>query len=141
MLLTTIAIMASIAANAQHENGSVIIYQDARIDSLLSLNIEYNKAFPFISGYKIQIYMELGNNALDKANQIKQEFEENFPGVMAYVTFREPYYRVRVGDYRTRLEANQLLETIKRTYPDAWIIQDNISLPLLSNYQKTDSYE
>lgn len=118
-----------------------MIYQDQRIDSLVELNIAYNKSFPFISGYRIQVFMGLGNDALDNAGKIKQEFEINFPDVKAYITFREPYYRVRVGDYRNRLEANQLLEAIRKIYPDAWIIQENITLPLLSTYQKTESYE
>jgi hypothetical protein len=142
ILLASIAMMfQNLSSNAQQHTGSLNIYQDQRIDSLLALNIEYNKAFPFISGYRIQIYMGLGNDALDNANMVRSDFEKNFPGVLVYVTFREPYYRVRIGDFRSRLEANQLLESIKRIYPDAWIIQDNINLPLLPNYQKTDSYE
>ena len=85
--------------------------------------------------------MASGNDALSNAEIIKKDFELNFSDLTAYVTFREPYYRVRVGDYRTRLEANKLLKAIRKSYQDAWIIQDKISLPLLMTYQKTNNYE
>jgi hypothetical protein len=130
-----------ISAQAQQKEGSLTIQQDSRIDSLVELNIAYNKLFPNISGYRIQIFMGSGNDALSNAEIVKNDFELNFQGNTAYITFREPYYRVRVGDYRTRLEANQLLKAIRKSYQDAWIIQDKINLPLLMTYQKTDSYE
>ena len=39
------------------------------------------------------------------------------------------YYRVRVGDFRTRLEAEKFLRKISRKYPGAWVIQDYINFP------------
>jgi hypothetical protein len=126
---------------AQVYGGTLTVIQDPRIDSLVELSIAYNKAFPYISGYRIQIYMASGNDGLSNAKIVKEDFESDFKDMTAYITFREPYYRVRVGDYRTRLEANQLLKTIRKYYQDAWIIQDKISVPLLVTYQKTDSYE
>lgn len=141
-ILLALSIITTInSAQAQQKGGSLVIHQDPRIDSLVELNIAYNKLFPYISGYRIQIFMGSGNDALSNAEFVKKDFELNFQGNFAYITFREPYYRVRVGDYRTRLEANQLLKAIRKSYQDAWIIQDKISLPLLMTYQKTDSYE
>lgn len=129
------------SVQAQSKDGAMVIIQDTRIDSLVALSVAYNQSFPYISGYRVQIYMASGNDALSNAEIVKKDFEQNFPDLTAYITFREPYYRVRVGDYRTRLEANQLLKPIRKSYQDAWIIQDKISLPLLTTYQKTDSYE
>ncbi len=101
---------------------------DARIDTLLQLHKLQNKKFPVIPGYRIQIYKESGNTALDKALEIRDEFEKKY-NLPAYITFNEPYYRVRVGDFRTRLEAIRFLEKIKRTYPLAWDIKDDIQIP------------
>lgn len=126
---------------AQDNGGKLILVQDPRVDSLVALNIAYNKIYPFITGYRIQIYMGSGNDALNNAEKVKEDFETNFEGITAYITFREPYYRVRAGDFRTRLQANQLLKALRKSYQDAWIIQDKINLPLLMTYQKTDSYE
>ncbi len=101
---------------------------DARIDTLLQLHVLQNKKFPVIPGYRIQIYKESGNTALDKALEIRDAFEKRY-NVPAYITFNEPYYRVRVGDFRTRLDAIRFLEKIKRHYPLAWEIKDNIQIP------------
>lgn len=140
-LFSICAFAGVISVQAQSAEGELVIIQDQRIDSLVALSIAYNQSFPFISGYRVQIYMASGNNALSDAEIVKKDFEQNFPELTAYITFREPYYRVRVGDYRTRLEANQLLKPIRKSYQDAWIIQDKISLPILMTYQKTNSDE
>ncbi len=101
---------------------------DARVDTLLKLHVLQNEKFPVIPGYRIQIYKESGNTALDKALTIRDNFERRF-NVPGYITFNEPYYRVRVGDFRTRLDALRFLAKIKRVYPLAWEIKDDIQVP------------
>jgi len=105
---------------------SNLYHGDARIDSVLRLNYMQNKKYPTIPGYRIQIYKGSGNNALDKALEVKSRFEQRYGGVKAYVTFNEPYYRVRVGDFRSRLDAIRFLDRIKHRYPLAWEIKDEI---------------
>ena len=113
------------------EAGYLRIYADPRIDSLLALHVEYNENFPVMDGYRIHIFMESGNDALQQAEKEKEDFEGLYEGVPAYITFGEPYYRVRVGDFRTRLDANNFLQKISRNYPHAWVIKDKINLPSL----------
>jgi hypothetical protein len=141
-ILSIIIIFSAFALNAQTANDdAVIIYNDPQIENLVELHIDYNEEFPVIDGYRIQILMRAGNTALDEANQIKDEFEENYPEINTYVTFREPYYRLRVGDFRTRLEAMEFMEKLKRTYPQAWVIKDKITFPELTKYKNTINYE
>ena len=122
--------------SAQNEKvGELNIYADPRIDSLLQLHIAYNEAFPVLDGYRIHIFMETGNDGLMHAEEVKNKFEEKYDDIPAYITFGEPYYRVRVGDFRTRLEASKFLERINRKYPNAWVIKDKINLPTLPKYQ------
>ncbi len=102
---------------------------DARIDSLLRLHVMQNKKFPTIMGYRIQIYKESGNVALDSALSLRDRFTARYPQIPAYISFDEPYYRLRVGDFRSRLEAIRFLEKIKRRYPLAWEIKDEIHFP------------
>jgi hypothetical protein len=99
---------------------------DSRIDTVLMLHKMQNQKFPYIEGYRIQIYKETGNNALDSAWSAKNRFENEYQGVKAYISFREPYYRVRVGDFRTRLQAIKFLSIIRKKYPYAWEIKDKI---------------
>lgn len=121
--------------------GTVKVIADPRIDSLMELHIAYNAAFPTVDGYRIHIYMGSGNEALERAEEIKTEFEEKYEDTPAYITFGEPYYRVRVGDFRTRLDASRFLQRIERKYPNAWVIREKINLPVIPKYQKTNQYE
>ncbi len=99
---------------------------DPGIDSLINLHKAQNQKYPYIDGFRIQIFKETGNYALDSAWSVKTRFEEKFVGTHAYISFREPYYRVRVGDFRTRLEALKFLDKVKSVYPYAWEIKDKI---------------
>ncbi len=142
IFLLAAAIMLALSANAQYSVGEkVIIKGDPRIGELVNLHIAYNEEFPVMDGYRIQLMMRAGNTALNEANEIKEEFEEKYPQIKSYITFREPYYLLRVGDFRTRLEAIKFLEQIKRNYPQAWVIKDKIEFPELIKYQKTDNYD
>jgi hypothetical protein len=102
---------------------------DTRIDSLLRLHVMQNEKFPGMEGYRIQIYKESGNMALDSALAVRERFLARYPNVPAYISFDEPYYRIRVGDFRTRIEALRFLVRIKRRYPLAWEIKDEIQFP------------
>ena len=134
-LIIIILFMVSRLSAQTDNTGEVNIYTDPRIDDLLELHIAYNETFPVLDGYRIHIFMESGNEALVNAEEVKGKFEEKYDEIPAYITFGEPYYRVRVGDFRTRLEASQFLQKINRKYPNAWVIKDKINLPSLPKYQ------
>ena len=134
-LIIIILFMVSRLSAQTDNTGEVNIYTDPRIDDLLELHIAYNETFPVLDGYRIHIFMESGNEALVNAEDVKGKFEEKYDEIPAYITFGEPYYRVRVGDFRTRLEASQFLQKINRKYPNAWVIKDKINLPSLPKYQ------
>jgi hypothetical protein len=107
-------------------NNRIKIIQDPRVDSILKMNLEYNLYQDGIMGYRIQIFFDAGNLSLEKATTAAQDFQILFPGDTAYISFTEPYYRVRVGDFRTRLEARAYMEMILSEYPNAFVIRDKI---------------
>lgn len=127
----------NMVAQETNQNSTVVI-ADARIDSLVNLHIEHNKRYPVFQGYRIQILKASGNDALTLTEGAKAKFMKKYTDAPVYLTFDEPYYRVRVGDFRTRLEAEKFLKKISRKYPGAWVIQDYINFP---KYKNTNSYE
>lgn len=127
----------NMVAQETNQNSPVVI-ADARIDSLVNLHIEHNKRYPVFQGYRIQILKASGNDALTLTEEAKTKFMKKYTDTPVYLTFDEPYYRVRVGDFRTRLEAEKFLKKISRKYPGAWVIQDYINFP---KYKNTNSYE
>ncbi len=80
-----------------------------------------------INGYRIQIAAYSGVKSKSQAEYAKNSFNNLFPYTKAYLIYNEPYFKVRVGNYFTRLQAYKDLETIKLTYPSAYIVPDKIS--------------
>lgn len=78
-------------------------------------------------GYRVQIYFSSGNNSREQANRIRSEFMSKYPKVNVYVLFKEPNFQVQVGDFRTRAEAVRLLREIEPSFPQSFVIKDEIS--------------
>ncbi|HNQ59585.1 MAG TPA: SPOR domain-containing protein [Bacteroidales bacterium] len=114
-------------------NGKVEIIQDPLIDTLIQRHIQINQLQPTIEGYRIQIYFESGNQARTLANRIKERFEELYPDYGAYLTFNEPYYRVRVGDFRDKMSAEAFRQILLQDFPNAFIVPDNVYFEKIQN--------
>jgi hypothetical protein len=106
---------------------SIQIIEDPRIDSLVERYASYSESIPAIEGYRIQIFFDAGNTSMQNAYKVMERFEARYSGEHAYISFKEPYYRVRVGDFRTRIEAEGFRQKIMPEYPNAFIIKDNIN--------------
>jgi hypothetical protein len=111
--------------------GSVEVIQDSRIDSIVKMHIAYNKTQDGMMGYRVQIFFDAGNNSLDRAEAAALEYQTLYPADTAYISFTEPYYKVRVGDFRTRIEAEGFMHKILGDYPNAFVIKDRIRFPEL----------
>ena len=60
-----------------------------------------------------------------------KKFESMYHDVVAYRTYANPYFKVTVGDFRTRSEAVRLLERIKGAFPSAFVVKENIAFPVV----------
>ncbi len=117
---------------SQNNEGNIKIIQDSRIDTLLSKHIELNEEYAQIDGWRINIFFEAGNYSKRLAVEAKSQFVNRHSDVSCYLIFQEPYYKVRIGDYRTKMEAEKFLKEIEREYPNAFVIKDNINYPKLN---------
>jgi hypothetical protein len=115
----------------QPVKGTVNIHQDSRVEGILKQHIKYNQQLEGIDGYRIHIFFDAGNQSLSRANQAAARYQMLYPADTAYVSFSEPYYRVRIGDFRTRLDADGYLQKIIKDYPNAFVIKDKINFPKL----------
>lgn len=87
------------------------------------------------AGYRVQL---LTTRNVAEADSLKMNFliwsSENIDGYSpeSYVLFQQPYYKVRVGDFRDKQKANDFSRMIKNKFPEAWVVHDRIepdSLP------------
>lgn len=135
LIIVVFSVMLTTLRGQNPQYGYLEIIKDQRVDTLLALHKEINSILQDninddgILGYRIQIFFDSGNNSKTRANDVIAEFIENYPEVNAYISFKEPYYRVRVGDFRTKLEALGFLHKIIGKYPNAWVIKSKISFP------------
>lgn len=80
-----------------------------------------------INGYRIQIAAYSGVNSKSQAESARNSFNNLFPYTKSYLIYAEPYFKVRVGNYYSRLQAYKDLLNIQLTYPSAYIVPDKIS--------------
>jgi hypothetical protein len=77
-----------------------------------------------VQGFRIQVF---SSSSVDEATKMKDVVMEKFLGDSVYVVYDAPVYKVRVGDFVNRYEANQRLpEFMEKGYRDAWIVPDRI---------------
>ena len=121
VMLTTLAFAQSY--------GSLNVDQDSRIESLISKQRSLYKIDSSFSGYRIHVFMEIGNEALQHAEQVKKQFESAYPDIPIYLTYSEPYFRLRAGNFRNRVEAEKCLRRIKPRFKEAFVTADMIYRP------------
>jgi len=115
----------------ENTEGNLNVYQDTRVDTLISKFIQINKDYLVIEGWRIEVFFEAGNYSKKLAMEAKSEFVQQYPDTPSYLIFQQPYYKVRVGDFRTKMEADKFLNKIEFTYPQAFVVIDEINFPRL----------
>ena len=79
-----------------------------------------------MKGYRVQILAVTGTNSRNTVENERALFQARFPEVPAYISYKEPYFKIRVGDFMTRLDAYKMLVEVRDLYPGAYIIIDKI---------------
>ena len=99
-----------------------VVLADQRIGVL----DDYVKANPLrLTGFRIQLVF--GNRST--VNNAKSKFYGNYSEVSIYESYLAPNFRLRVGDFLTRLQAEEFLNSVKGYFPGAYIVNDKINVP------------
>ncbi|MCW5516265.1 SPOR domain-containing protein [Muriicola sp. Z0-33] len=111
LLLTLVVSMVGSA-----QNGNVSIDQDKRIAQLLQIYKAVNSSANY---YTVQI----GFGSYDEAEELKTEADVDFPGWGSKIVFDSPTYRVHVGKFRTKLEAERKFLEVRKKYPASLLLK------------------
>ena len=103
------------------QEGKINVQQNASIESLMALNSEMVQNNSFGTRYKIQIFY--GNSS--EATDVLEEFKKNHPEWATTIEYQPPNYKVWVGDFRNRLEADRAFMEIEADYRSAFIFKPN----------------
>jgi hypothetical protein len=116
LLLTTLLSINSVA-----QSGKLTISQDPKFEQLLNEKRRINASLATNESYKIQIYTGDSENSKRELGKFKSDF--NF--LDATIIFNTPYYKVWVGNFKTKIDAQRHLLEIQMIYTNSIIIKPN----------------
>jgi|GEM_PF-71413 len=122
--------------------GRLEIIKDSRVDSLIAhrytsgkggkraTNSNYISAY----GYRVQFYS--GPNRKE-AFSAQNRLLQMHPELRTYINYKEPNFKVKAGDFRSRLEASKLIQDLKGIFSSLFIISEKINPPKLADPNTT----
>ena len=110
---------------------NIILGQSKQVHNAVEARFQENRGKLF-QGYRIRIFFDNGQNARGASAGALGRFKALYPGVSAYLSFTNPYFKVTVGDYRSKSEAMAALTDIKRQFPAAFIIKETFKYPSMA---------
>tara|TARA_B100001287_G_scaffold276027_1_gene285474 strand:+ start:4409 stop:4804 length:396 start_codon:yes stop_codon:yes gene_type:complete len=121
-LLFSFSILISNFAQINGSVGRIDVLADSRIENLVDLE----KSIDEITGYRLQICFDSDKKVIDEA---RDRFLKSYPLIATYVEFEAPHFNLKVGDFRTRLEAEKLKREVFGDFVICIIHEDLIQLP------------
>lgn len=118
-IISFFAVLLACVSAVNSQNGTVTVDQDRQIETLL----EFKKDVTTTDIYKIQIFS--GNRA--GAEQAKIEFKSGFRDWPISIEYNTPNYKIWIGNFTNRLEAERALQQVKGKYQTAFIFKPKIS--------------
>lgn len=112
--------------------GRVKVHQSPSIKLAADAQVRKNKTVQ-TDGFRIRIYFDNKQNSREASAESEARFKKLFPGYNTYRTFKNPYFKVTVGDFRTKADAQIALQKISRVFPDAFIVSEKMKFPVISD--------
>ena len=130
--LVDMDIFLDMPSEALGAEATVTVEQSELIEQSMRKHVEANQSRA-LSGYRVRIFFDNKQTARNESEQTVAKFRELFQEIAVYRTYTNPYFKVTVGDCRTRSEAMHLLSRIKRNFPSAFVVKENIECPLVDD--------
>lgn len=96
-----------------------------KLDAILDTIAIKNKSVRYANGFRIQIYVGNDRKAADDA---KIYTYQTYPEIFPYLSYQQPIYKVKVGDFLNRMDAERYFVTIKEYFPSAMILPDRVEI-------------
>lgn len=115
------------------DTNSVVVHKDSRIDLLVQKQAEINEvtsrdARRTGKGYRLLV---INTNKRDEAVAAKTKMYTYFPELKSYLIYQSPFYKLKVGNFKERKEAEEYLQRLKKYFPEGvYIMSDTIELKL-----------
>lgn len=107
------------------EGGYINIIATTNIDAIVNKHIRINSNRSRMSGYRIQLAQ---NSSRSFVLEKKNAFLQKFPNIRTYMVYEQPYFKLRVGNYESKLEAFKMYRDILRNFGNAFIVEDFVDV-------------
>ena len=111
-------------------NDTVIVHKDVRLELLSAKQAQINKRTSMMTsggqykGYRLQVISTTGR---DRAQSVKTDLMNKFPEQKSYLLFQSPYFKVRIGNFVKKEDANNFRKQLSRYFPQGvYIVEDAI---------------
>lgn len=110
------------------DSNSVIIHKDPRLDLLVKKQIQINEitsrdARRIGKGYRLLV---VNTNIRDEAIEAKTKVYTHFPELKSYLVYQSPYFKLKVGNFKERKEAEAYQNKLKKYFPNSVFIMNDI---------------
>ena len=110
------------------EAGKVSLHQSQAIVNAMKAHFGANPSRT-LTGYRVRIFFDNSQNARGASETALNSFREMHPAVPAYRSYQNPFFKVAVGDFRTKSEAMEFLQKVKGTFPASFVVKEQIHYP------------
>lgn len=86
-------------------------------------SIAANRTLQEISGYRILVY---SGTSSDESSKVRKQLYQYDPNLSVHTDFKQPTFRVKVGNFTDRVQANYILSDLRKQFPNAMIVPDMI---------------
>jgi len=131
-VLVCISLLHVLISLAQFDTGKVEVIKDPRIDLLVKKQAQINRVAVFknsrgeFKGYRIMI---MNTNNRDLAYKTRAEILRYYPEFNVYMTYQSPYYKIKMGDFLKKADADKLKKDLASMFPQGtFVMQDIIKL-------------
>ena len=114
--------------------GDVCVEENYKVRQAVSRQVEANKGPEgAVDGYRIRIYFDNKQKSREESQEVMARFKALHPGYNVYLKFNNPNFKVTVGDFRTKVDAQIALKEIIKAFPSAFIVKEKMRFPLVSD--------
>ena len=118
----------------------VVVRQSPAVRAALGRQVAANAGKSY-SGFRIRLFFASNRTAREESASVIRRFNEMYPHIEAYRSFSSPNFKVTVGNFRTRVEAEALLRKLKADFPDAFIVRERFKYPSIGRVDtRSDDY-
>lgn len=117
-------------AKISFANDTIIVHKDARLDLLTQKQIQMNKLASMLTsnglykGFRVQI---ISTSNRDEAFKMKADVLTKFPDQKSYIVFQAPNYKIRIGNFLKREDAENYRKQITNSFPqEIYVVEDAI---------------